>query len=1371
MKQTKTATGHQEPKTPRIKHLFGTNRILVIAPHGVKGNDNYTDIIAEQLHQNLGCFAVINTGFRRPDEDKGETSDPKIPLLDLGKINDGDHLRRPHKGIPHDEDFLGWIDSFLAEIAMNHGELLLVHIHGIDTENIREVASKTSYKKKPNDLHVLVGYGQRNAKKKQSLTASKKIVDDLIKNLSGEKINAIDSPPDSIDINGKRRRYCGSDPDVLNQYLRSKGIKGQSIQLEIRELDFRDNPEITRKAADTIGKAIGLVAGCIPPAQKETQVEKAGELTMSVAAPAPIADTKVRTTLSEKSEERRIRVNEINLSDTRFKSRVSEYGVDQESLNELMASIMGPEGILNNIIVRKGSGKAKYQLISGFRRLAALEKGYKEQGREQEFLKAEVPAKIFKSITDEEALRISFSENLDRKDLTLWELSNHCRMIAEELTKQGKSQGEIETYLADLIRKDDRTVRRYLALSAIRNESIRRDLHNGTMDASIGSVFNRQGLTEKGRDALYRLYKRSPNPPSFDSFDRLARNALKLSEWSGLKLEKILGIRAALDFLTIPPDELKERAEYLMKTRNKPLEVILAHEITDLKNSIDRVRSRDEMAPFNKRFSEKASVIHARISEALKTKDVNAEVMISPIGVLKDQMVKLTVAAPVADMQKVVQITLAELKNESASLEGLFKRPPKPSPRKEEIRAKKRVKVDNNAAIAFSMPLKRLQDILKDLARDGSLSSDRDDPKGQILVRASSDNKLEFGRHCNNGLLIPSEAEIHQKGSSVLRLKDIYAPIANLGAKKDTACEIQIVPLPVKSSPAESAFSLKIQEMSWKWDIPSYEPDELNKWFDMSRRAKTTVEMEADDLNGMLRKVLPCINPADIRLPLTGVLFNMDKDGLTLTGSNGVKLYEVANRHRGLKGPVQQVLPHYGACNLLRGLIKKDTGVLIIGVSDETILFLSDHFTLIGSLITGVHYPNYHAEFRKADNSFKIPISKLREMGDSMGWITDPEDNQRMTICTGDGYVLFGNKKGKTKCLTKDIKGKIDIDVNAGFLVDLAKSMDGEIVEVRQPNGSPLITLHPDNGDQRALLTILRIREEEPKKVESAIPAKKPEGEVLENRRVDNTKEMPESAVKSAFGTREWAVKSVNCCDGCSHDCLYCYAKEMASRNGRIPIDQWKAERIRQKDVDKKHRLYDGRVMFPSSHDITPRNLDACSTVVRNLLLPGNQLLIVSKPHLECIKAICKEFGNYKNQMTFRFTISATDDRVLSFWEPNAPNYQERNECLKYAFKAGFRTSVSVEPMLDPERIDDLVRDLSRYVNDAIWIGKMNHLGRIPTGGDGVKERIGRIKAGQTDDKITAIYEKYKDNPKIKWKESIKKVVGIPPVEKPGMDV
>lgn len=248
------------------------------------------------------------------------------------------------------------------------------------------------------------------------------------------------------------------------------------------------------------------------------------------------------------------------------------------------------------------------------------------------------------------------------------------------------------------------------------------------------------------------------------------------------------------------------------------------------------------------------------------------------------------------------------------------------------------------------------------------------------------------------------------------------------------------------------------------------------------------------------------------------------------------------------------------------------------------------------------------------------------------------------------------------------------------------------------------------------------------------------------------------------YGTREWAAKTVNCCTGCSHDCRYCYAKGIALRFNRMVSGQWPHETVRQNDVDRgRRKKLPGWVMMPSSHDITPTNLAGCLTVLEKLLNAGNQVLIVSKPHLDSIRAVCQQFEGYRDNILFRFTIGACDDQVLSFWEPGAPIYAERMASLQFAYEQSFQTSVSVEPMLDSANIDRLIAEVLPYVTETIWIGKMNHLTRLAKNADArLLSAIQHVEAGQTDDIIHAIYLRHKLNPKIRWKASIKKVVGLP---------
>lgn len=264
---------------------------------------------------------------------------------------------------------------------------------------------------------------------------------------------------------------------------------------------------------------------------------------------------------------------------------------------------------------------------------------------------------------------------------------------------------------------------------------------------------------------------------------------------------------------------------------------------------------------------------------------------------------------------------------------------------------------------------------------------------------------------------------------------------------------------------------------------------------------------------------------------------------------------------------------------------------------------------------------------------------------------------------------------------------------------------------------------------------------------------------------------MSESNKKNTHGAREWAEKSVNCCTGCEHDCIYCYARGMAERFKRVQPDQWQYCQVRKHDVEKDYGKYDGQVMFPSSHDIMPVNLAACLIVLVKLLVAGNRVLIVSKPHLECIQRICEELASYREQILFRFTIGAKDDAIISVFEPGAPTYTERKACLVYAHENGFKTSISVEPMLDSANIDALINDLLPYVTDAIWVGKMNYIGRLYNQYPHLKPEIQAVEAGQTDGRIQQIYGRWQNHPQIKWKESIKKVVNLPLVTKAGLDI
>ena len=269
---------------------------------------------------------------------------------------------------------------------------------------------------------------------------------------------------------------------------------------------------------------------------------------------------------------------------------------------------------------------------------------------------------------------------------------------------------------------------------------------------------------------------------------------------------------------------------------------------------------------------------------------------------------------------------------------------------------------------------------------------------------------------------------------------------------------------------------------------------------------------------------------------------------------------------------------------------------------------------------------------------------------------------------------------------------------------------------------------------------------------------------------VSNKKE----SLKQVFGTQEWASKTVNIQSGCSNDCKYCYAKSMAVRFKRKTVENWKEEDVDYKKVRRNCKKVDGYVMYPSTHDLSLSNTIASIDTIENILKSGNSILIVTKPVLAVIKILCHRFWHHKDRILFRFTIGSTNSETLKFWEPYAPNFEERFKSLQYAYSFGFNTSISAEPVLD-SNTQELINTLSPYVTDAIWVGLPNKLkARLKMNGETDAETMKMaddLIEIQSVDWVVNLYETNKHNPQIKWKESIKKIVGLKISTESGLDV
>lgn len=249
-------------------------------------------------------------------------------------------------------------------------------------------------------------------------------------------------------------------------------------------------------------------------------------------------------------------------------------------------------------------------------------------------------------------------------------------------------------------------------------------------------------------------------------------------------------------------------------------------------------------------------------------------------------------------------------------------------------------------------------------------------------------------------------------------------------------------------------------------------------------------------------------------------------------------------------------------------------------------------------------------------------------------------------------------------------------------------------------------------------------------------------------------------------GTREWSDTSFNCVKGCAHGCLYCYAR--AARFNSKRGAAWVNEELTFPQVKRKP----GVVMFPTQHDFTPNTLEHCIVHLAYLLEARNNVLVVTKTGLDTVGRMFDVLKRFpREQSEIRFTLSHYGAAVGNFWEPHAPPIKDRLDGLALAKALGVRTSVSCEPWLDSlEALIDTVAAVSPSVTETIWIGHANKLRSrtlwtdkvYPADVGKIQAAIDIIEARQTPDAARAVYDALKGNPKVRWKDSYQKMLGLP---------
>jgi len=205
---------------------------LIVAPHGVYHDDDYTGFISKHLSDHLEGYGVINEKYQKPETIGLKEPDLSKDIANVNRFNQIDQNEELK------QNFLTPILEFKSNILKNNDHASIFHIHGISDDHIHRAAETIEeYKNNPEKLHVLIGYGQREDDKEPLTADEEMIVQPLIEYLKENDINAAIAPTMPIMGNdGEEKIYCGSDPNGLNQKLCDPKDKAERLGMALSKI-------------------------------------------------------------------------------------------------------------------------------------------------------------------------------------------------------------------------------------------------------------------------------------------------------------------------------------------------------------------------------------------------------------------------------------------------------------------------------------------------------------------------------------------------------------------------------------------------------------------------------------------------------------------------------------------------------------------------------------------------------------------------------------------------------------------------------------------------------------------------------------------------------------------------------------------------------------------------------------------------------------------------------------------------------------------------------------------------------------------------------------------------------------------------------
>lgn len=205
---------------------------------------------------------------------------------------------------------------------------------------------------------------------------------------------------------------------------------------------------------------------------------------------------------------------------------------------------------------------------------------------------------------------------------------------------------------------------------------------------------------------------------------------------------------------------------------------------------------------------------------------------------------------------------------------------------------------------------------------------------------------------------------------------------------------------------------------------------------------------------------------------------------------------------------------------------------------------------------------------------------------------------------------------------------------------------------------------------------------------------------------------------------KEYADLACNLYNGCTHGCVYCYAK-------RYRQDEYYAEAAPKKDVISKLRndvakldpTTTPEILLSFQGDVyqhAEMKLGLTRQALEILVANDLSFTVLTKGGFRALR----DFDLLQQSGKARFGTSLVwnDDKKRAYYEPNAATVIERVGTIIQSKSCGIPTWVSLEPVINPSEALEVIKVLHDHVD--LWkVGKINHNKELEQAHDWVRFR------------------------------------------------